>query len=254
MESDGSDAECEPGFCRANIDTGTCQDELDERCLTDVTQMLNPMCRAYVQREANRRRKKVISAVQKYCKSSDLGFSDPFCRCVNANDPDLCQDDNCWARRNLALRNLNYCAAEECTVPRDGVFQPIVDNCVDICAPVLEVEGANITASESTTLFSACGDEWSESEKARIRDLIGSSGTGSGTGASIPTIPEPPKSAEKQDDSTYPAWVWAIVGIGAVLMLILIVVIVRSVAKRRSAENAMPYYSAPIAPSAYYYG
>ena len=247
LESNGSDEECEPGYCQATLDSDACQREMDKRCLSNVTQMLNPECRQYVLRDANLSRKPVIEAVQRYCKSGDVGFDDVLCRCVNADDPDLCYDDDCWARRNFNMRQLRYCAAEECKVPRQGVFQPTGSfaECADICAPALKLEDVDIRASEATTLLNACSGDWSNSEREQflrnaagsvsevtgdtpalrqqqLIELLGLDADGKPAHNGSNNDKKGGDSDQQQNDGGLPTWAWILIGIGSFLLLLLI--------------------------------
>ena len=279
LESDGADENCEPGYCKANVDSPNCQAELDKRCLTDVTQLLTRTCREYVQRESNTGRKDVIAAVQKYCKTSDVSFDDLLCRCVNADDPDLCYDDNCWARRNPQMRHLRYCAADECKVPRKGVFQPTgtFAECADICAPALKIENTEISATEATTLFNACQGQWNqpqtqqflqsaagsvrdlsgsnaEQREAQLRNLLGvepPAGTESGNGTKSGDGGNGGSPPMESGEPLLPTWAWIAIGVGTGLLLIILIVALYAVTRKRRAPVASYQYAASAPGIAY---
>ena len=259
LESDGSDPTCPPNFCRANIDGETCRQAIDAVCLTDPRQLTGPRCREWVLRDENRSRADVVAAVQRYCPGG-FGIGDKLCRCVNADNPDLCDSDDCFAIRNFNLKHLRYCAAEECTVPEEGVFQPTgaVRDCPSqICAPALEIVDSNFTIEEASTIFQTCqnatqreqfiekaadsesipqlqGIEDREARKDALRNILGLQAqqrAGENGNAQ-------PSSPTDEEDELLPTWAWVLIGIAAAIVLILIIVVIVVLVRRRRNRDA----------------
>lgn len=256
LQNDGTDSECKPNLCKKKQLNDDCRDALMQHCIAgnNWKNLSTIECRDWARRPEVAKEQKVFDGVKKYC-NQPAHARDAFCSCINSYRPELCANDECFARRNPAAIDLAYCASTECKNPKPGAFLPKIDCASKICAPVVEF-GGQITVGESITLQKLCNfsDEDMKALKGHIvgTDVAtigkegGDSGEGGGEGeggdgggdggGGTPNPPEAKKGS----------MMWLLYAGIAVFAILLIVALVLLLSRKSSQPMVAAY--APMTP------
>ena len=243
LENDGSDVDCPPGFCKAKATEQSCFEVLSDHCLQNTDQLAKGECRTWARRDGVRSRPDVFDAVKKHCAQKKYE-KDAFCACVNANREDLCESDDCFARKHTAMKDLALCAAPQCKNPSASTWYPSEElaNCVDICAPLLEIKDSELTGEEIQLLFQ-CGERFSAEERERFIEPVRQK-------QQAEEQQEPVEEKKKEteiDEKTvvekikeWPSFVWAIVVVAILVLVALVVVAARK--NKSNLKSPRPAY------------
>lgn len=238
LQNNGRDVDCPPQFCKAKSNEQSCYEELKAHCLKNPGQLASAECREWVRRDGVRSRPEVFDAVKKHCTQKKYE-KDTFCACVNAHRDDLCTNDNCWARKNLAMKDLALCAAPQCKNPASGTWYPSGDltDCVDICAPLLEIKNSDLSAEQLELLFQ-CGEQFSAEDRkkyiephqnsAKARENGGTGGSGGEQTEENPDLNEKVEESTKSWQETlqeWPVYIWIVAATALLLVIVMLVYI-----------------------------
>jgi hypothetical protein len=176
--NNGSNPACAPNLCTSKSNEPACFNAFRDACLTTPNQMANPKCQEFARRSEQRGKAAVFDAVQRYCKTTRLGRVDPFCACINADDPNLCTSaTNCFARLFPNQLEQAVCFAPECvgnSRPRQAFIPVKEGGCANICAPqIAAISQGRINVGESLNQITLCGDQITPEDLQRIQSALG---------------------------------------------------------------------------------